>query len=374
VKKRAQQIYREVLTETLWGYAEKKFRGLEELFEKTREENPKRPPVFLRELGHNNVLLSKTAGGALRNQVLNQIPKEKWHKWFSSMMSSQALAQSVFGNLKALGKLTCLWGLIGDDRKPLFIRIRDNFDKFEMEKNIDYLGERRMTSVDVFFGGEYQIAVECKLSEPEVGTCSRPRLLRTDPTYEREYCDGRYAIQGERGKRCALTELGIRYWDNAYIPRFFKADQWSPDEDHSPCPMKKTYQLVRNILAAGLSSAPRHGNGEIVHETGGHVVLLYDARNPEFQKEGEGTSAYNEVKNGLLNKSLLQKCTWQQVIVAMKADPELAWLVEALGEKYGLVPESEAYDGNNSHGPDQISGSRWARSQMGKAISRDCFR
>ena len=57
-----------------------------------------------------------------------------------------------------------------------------------MAQATDYLGEPRPTSVDVMFDGKYRVAVECKLSLPEVG--SRPRLGRSASSYESDHCDG----------------------------------------------------------------------------------------------------------------------------------------------------------------------------------------
>ena len=53
-----------------------------------------------------------------------------------------------------------------------------------MEYKIDYLGEPRRTSLDSYISGDYRIAIECKFTEAEVGSCSRPRLKPTDSNYE----------------------------------------------------------------------------------------------------------------------------------------------------------------------------------------------
>jgi len=87
---------------------------------------------------------------------------------------------------------------------------------FSMEHEVRILNEPRPTSLDVFISGRHRIAIECKLSETEFGTCSRPRLSKGSP----EYCDGSYTVQGGRKTRCALTEIGVRYW--GHIPRLFE--------------------------------------------------------------------------------------------------------------------------------------------------------
>ena len=167
--------------------------------------------------------------------------------------------------------------------------------------------------------------MECKLTESEVGTCSRPRITEKDPIYKREYCDGRYARQLNRKERCSLTELKIEYWK--YIPILFN---WTSDIDLDPCPLRDTYQLVRNVLAACVSPDKEVGSES------GHAVLLYDERNPAFQSGGKGRREWDTVRKALKNPALLQQCTWQQVMGVMRRDSELSWLTELLQIKYGF--------------------------------------
>ena len=166
-----------------------------------------RPPVFRKDHASRNVLLKGAISEPVNIKVLDTIPEGKRHKWFGSMASSQALTHSVFGNLIAHGKLDCLQGLVGDDGKPLFIRDSGHGSKCQLEFEVDYLGEknRGRTSIDVLFDGDYRIAVECKLSEEEVGSCSRPRLVAGDPSFEAQHCDGSYMVQSPRKSRCSLT-------------------------------------------------------------------------------------------------------------------------------------------------------------------------
>jgi hypothetical protein len=94
--------------------------------------------------------------------------------------------------------------------------------------------------------------------------------------------------------------------------------------------LRHTYQLIRNILAVCVQQ-----DGAI-NEQKGHVVLVYDERNPAFQPNGKGWEAWQIVKKELKNPILLQKCTWQQIISAMRRDPELLWLTDLLRLKYGF--------------------------------------
>ena len=113
--------------------------------------------------------------------MLSAIPPAKHHQWFRSMASSQALAQSVFANLKWHGKLGLLADLRGEDGlqpfPPGVVRPRDTpapLPSLSWSMTSTTWAEPRPTSVDVMFDGDYRVAVECKLSEPEVRRRSRP--------------------------------------------------------------------------------------------------------------------------------------------------------------------------------------------------------
>ena len=163
--------------------------------------------------------------------------------------------------------------------------------------------------------------MECKLSESAFGTCSRPRLPRDNPSY----CDGTYSVQHGRRTRCALTEIGVQYWQHA--PAVL---DWDPDVDHSPCPLKRTYQLVRNVLAATVRE-------NRVETASGHALIIYDERNPAFWPGGEARSAYDAVCAALRDPGLLRTVSWQRIIGQLSAVRDLRWLVDGLEAKYGLT-------------------------------------
>jgi len=194
-----------------------------------------------------------------------------------------------------------------------------------MEHKLNHLGEPRPTSLDGYISGNYRVAIECKFTEPEVGTCSRPRLKATDSRHEREYCNGTYSMQKARKERCSLTEIGVSYW--RYIPSLFK---WKNDSDMNPCPLNRNYQLVRNILAVGVKP------NKTVSLNDGHVILIYDERNPAFRKDGEGLSTYIEMREALHEPRMLRKCSWQRIVQHIREENILSWLTENLALKYGL--------------------------------------
>jgi hypothetical protein len=245
------------------------------------------------------------------------------------MQSSQALAQSVFGTIAILNLLPLMSAIVAEDGLPAF---GSNLDvsKLELEKAIQTLGEQRSrrTSIDVWFEGPYRVAVECKLSEVDFGTCSRPRLKPHDPSYATQHCDGAYTRQRNRTARCPLTALGARYWD--YTEELFG---WSSETDHRPCPLASTYQLARNVLAVCVDEA---GALDLKR---GHALIVYDARNPSMALGGEGDRQWHAASEALRVPGVLRRLSWQAFIFQWPNDPVLGWLKQELAAKYGLCPE-----------------------------------
>ena len=103
--------YLDRLHATQWDYRDTVFPHDSHLFRPG--EDRQHPPVFLKEHADHNVL--RPPDPALTKAVLDSIPEGRRHKWFRSMKSSQALAQSVFGNLKAHRRLDCLLDVRADD-------------------------------------------------------------------------------------------------------------------------------------------------------------------------------------------------------------------------------------------------------------------
>ena len=124
--------------------------------------------------------------------------------------------------------------------------------------------------------------------------------------------------------RCSLTEIGVKYW--SHIPAVFK---WTADADLAPCPLRANYQLVRNLLAVSVSV-------QVMPFGAGHVVLVYDERNPAFQKGGKGYAAYEETRNALLEPDRLKRCSWQQIARLIRKDKRTVVAYDQLEAKYGI--------------------------------------
>ena len=315
--------YLSTVVERFWDHAEREFRDRPELLERL-ERSPIRPPVFVVGAAEHNLLYPPSAEPQVYQAIVTSLPNRERHRHFASMRSSQALAQSVFGSLAALGKEGALAGLTTDDGLP---RVRSGVT-VRMEHPVEHLGEPRSTSVDVWLDdGEQRVAVECKFTEREFGRCSRPTLQPgRHANYERDHCDGSYTRQRGRRTRCSLAEIGVRYWQ--YLPELFG---WSADSDMKPCPLADTYQLARNVLAACVQT-----DGTLdVHR--GHALVIYDERNPAFLPGGEAARQW-EAATRAVRRPLLRRCSWQRLVARLANDPDLAWLVNGLADKYGIMP------------------------------------
>lgn len=310
--------YLEDLMQRFWHYKDLRF-AEHDLFEEAAPRGC-RPPVYVKTAADRNVLLDPSLAPTQRRVVLGAIPSRERHRWFRSMRSSQALVQSIFGHLIATRALGVLSNVTCDLGAQPFLNCRTNCDNIQLECAITHLAEPRSTSVDVFVNNGPRFAIECKLAEEDVGCCSRPKLPATDA----EYCNGSYELQQGRVVPCALTAAGVRYWE--FIPKLF---DWNVAQPLHACPLHRTYQLVRNILAACVDAS-----GNLVD---GVAVLVFDDRNPAWQN-GNGHIAFQQVRASLQepHRHRLQRCSWQSIMSAMREEPSLQWLTNELGIKYGL--------------------------------------
>jgi len=305
----------------LWSWADKHHRG-----QLDGGKRLNRSPVLANEFAAEGVLVP--ADRRKCTEIRSAIPASSRHRWFGSLKSSQALTQSVFGAIRAFDRLNLLGNVLAECGRPAFFASHFGWS-LEFEHEISVLNEPRPTNIDVFLqiAGK-RVAVECKFMEREFGTCSRPRLRPNDPIYAKQFCDSNYRVQHGRSERCALTEIGIRYWD--YLPHLF---DWPAGRDHLPCQFGKIYQLARNALAATIDQ-----DGKLNTESG-HALLLYDAWNPEFQSGGKAELQWQAASAACRVPGLFRRLSWQQLLGALEDAPVLSYLVEAMDKKYGLKPE-----------------------------------
>jgi hypothetical protein len=141
-----------------------------------------------------------------------------------------------------------------------------------------------------------------------------------------EYCDGTYTRQKDRSERCALTAIHVRYWD--YLENAFG---WGSDIDHRPCPLKSTYQLARNVLAACVK------DGNLDFDIG-HALILYDQRNPTMSSGGDGDDQWRDASEAIKVPGALRRLSWQTFVAQWPNDRALNWLKSEIDAKYGIRP------------------------------------
>lgn len=303
-----------------WEYQEENFQTWENYFDKPNNDFD-RVPVFQRTKAHFNIIMNPDYSEYERERITKLIDNIEKHRWFPSMNSSQALTMNILGNLYISNKIDDLLDLQCDEGESFLEIGKISKDQIEFEKKINYLGERRKSSIDVFISGHHQIAIECKYTERKFGSCSSPTYKKVHPNY----CDGNFYEREEQKERCPKSKAKALYWD--YIPLFF---DWEKDGEISHCPLDQNYQLVRTILSAAMrqedsSSYPN-----------GHAVLIYDNRNPESLPGGKMYKAYTETKQALFDPRMLRKISWQRIVNRMRGEKSLSWLTTQLYEKYGL--------------------------------------
>ena len=309
--------YERAVCEALWTWADGHHGG--EL-----DGGKRRPPVLAKEFALKGVLVPPNRSKA--NDIRAAIPGNQRHRWFRSLKSSQALAQSVFGAVRAFDRLDLLQNVSAECGRPAFFEDHRCWT-LDFEHEVCCLGEPRPTSIDVLLrGSQKRVAIECKFTEQDFGTCSRPRLRPSDTAYSEQHCDGSYRVQRGRRERCALAEIGVRYWE--HLPQLF---DWPADRNHVPCPLGDVYQLARNALAAALTP-----DGELDPATG-HALVVYDARNPEFWENGKAGRQWTLATAACRVPGLMRRVSWQRLMLAIARAPELAYLVDGVGRKYGLT-------------------------------------
>ena len=248
------------------------------------------------------------------------IPPENRHQWFRSMISSQALAVSVIGTMIRRGDTDLLAKLECDDLMPLATEDA-HFWFASFEYAVWWLEKgRRKTQIDLFAQSpNFRLAVECKLTEREIGQCLKSEEGEREAAYSE--------IAGY--KICPRVAMnGATYWH--YWPDI--SNQRIPEVCTDDCPLHITYQLARNVMAAAINPA----NGEIASK--GIALLLYDERNPEFQDSGGADAANKSVKEAIKNPALLRSALWQSLAGLLLKNGSYGDLLEFLDEKYGIEP------------------------------------
>jgi len=231
------------------------------------------------------------------------------HRNVHNGLSSQAMAFNLLGPLHLRNDLQPLRRAFHAGAIPW--PQGDACSQFELE-DPDVFNERQMqpTSVDFALtarsGMPKFVAVECKLSEPDYGGCSKWKELRCgNPS--RDF------------SQCYLHTIGRRYWrlleDFGII-----GEAWL---NSSECPLKRNYQFYRLLLFALRKN--------------GVFVLLYDDRSPVFVND-RGTGLHQILTGSLPDPlrhkvySLPMQGVWREACAESMHDD---WAPN-FGVKYGL--------------------------------------
>ena len=306
--------YEAKLRETMWMWADTHATGQLD----GENKRLRHAPVFAKDFADHNIITPYDS--EIARNTIELIPRRHGH--FANMKSSQALVQSVFGGLVVAHQLDLLEPVTADCGHPAFGMRLANAEA-ELEFKVDWLGEPTSTSVDVLLQSPtYRVAVECKFTEQDFGRCKCPIKSSLD----KQYCDGSYTRQLGRASRCSLTERGVTYWD--HVPQLF---HWNASTDHAPCPIRKNYQLVRNAIAACSRS------DQAADPSLGHVLVVYDQRNPKFTPTGDAHAQFVATSNAAVEKGLLRKVSWQTLVGAISKEPEFDWLVRGLRDRYRIT-------------------------------------
>jgi hypothetical protein len=323
-----QSTYHARLRQMFWDYRRSAFPGADDLFKPHKAEG--KDPVVFRAAHVSWNLLLPPGRPEIVSAIETMLTPDKRHPDFASMRSSQALEQFVFAGLKMLDRLDVLITLAAEDGFPAFFDSAAGY-QMTLEHEVSGLGEPTPTSIDAFFFEPTKVAVEVKFGEDEFGRCSRPRLTPDKPNYTRDHCDGSFTVQRGRKARCSLSERGIRYWE--FLPQLFA---WSGEQDHRPCPSDLTYQLARNVLAACV------GEGDTFAIENGHVLVIYDSRNPSVHPSGAADVQWWAAVRALRYPRLLRRVSWQRIAVHLTQFRDLDWLTSGLRAKYGIECEDPA--------------------------------
>ncbi|RJX22782.1 MAG: hypothetical protein C4575_00615 [Desulforudis sp.] len=258
------------------------------------------------------------------------IPPERRHQWFHSMASSQALTLSVLDTIARRGDLGLLGGLICDNSRPLLTPGLDPwFHCFEFTPWWLEKGERK-SQIDFYLvSNTTRIAVECKLTEKDIGICDPTAKGEAIRAYSRlpafEVCN-------------RVRYNGARYWE--FLPEISN----TPFPFFCPerCPLYKSYQLARNVMAAVVDPVAERVDSQ------GTALLLYDARNPCF-KAAQGTpDILRSTQELLRDPSLLCSASWQSLAGLLGSTGRYEELLIFLKDKYGIMPEGSPGEGSGS--------------------------
>ncbi len=275
----------------------------------------KKPHILAsRSLWRENIILGEVADYIEKEQMERVAAKAGFplHQYLHHGLSSQAMVFNLVGPLITRNDLDLL--------SPVLERAEVSWPKeatarFEDEDR-DVFQEYGVhaTSIDLaIYGNGKPIFIESKLTERNFGGCS---LFEIDGD-----CDGQNPAAGSN--QCYLTHIGRTYWPQMIQHGFLEG----PLGRSPVCPLANHYQFFREVIYA-------------IHK-GGHFVLLYDRRHPNFVTTAEGhpergtfSFLVSLLPAGL--KDRVKSITIQEVIRELKDSPNHSDWTGEFEKKYGL--------------------------------------
>jgi hypothetical protein len=235
------------------------------------------------------------------------------HKYIHHGLSSQAMLFNLLGPLVISGRLDVLAHAL--ERAGIPVPSNHLTAEFEVEDR-NVFGEHKQaqpTSIDVVISGAAgaPLFIESKFVEQSFGGCS---------LFEAGDCEG--GNPASACERCYLHAIGRTYWQKMEKHGFLTGAVIS-----SPiCVLAPYYQFFREVLFA--------------LEKGGHFVLLCDADNPVFLRQGpDGTRGFFPFLKGfvpLQHQNRVHMLTLQTVCdVIEKSGIANEWMPK-FRAKYGI--------------------------------------
>lgn len=234
------------------------------------------------------------------------------HRYVHHGLSSQAMLFNLVGPLLERGDLEALAGLFPGVDIPWSAALGE----LEYEDR-EVFNERQAqpTSLDLVLGEagrSPRLLVEAKLVEQEFGGCS---------IFSDGDCDGRNPAAAHDD--CYLHVAGREYWTCLARHGFLEG----PMLKSPVCLLASYYQYFREVLFA--------------LERGGQMVFLVDARNPVFQRDGDGGPRgllpfLEQFFPDALREQVIT-VTIQQALDAIEATGRHEDWTGSFREKYGMI-------------------------------------
>ena len=234
----------------------------------------------------------------------------KLHKDVHHGLSSQALAFNLLGPFLVRDDLATLGQLLHGEDWITTARLELEFEYEDRE--VFNEGTQQPTSLDArLSGGSTDLYIEVKLQEKEFGGCS---------TVENGNCEG--MNPWKQFETCYLHQSAARtYWNQ--LERFGFLN--GPFFDGPICPLARYYQFFREVLFALAKD--------------GVFVLLVDARNPAFRRNGpteRGLFPFLLNSVPTEHQPRVRCVTIQSVIAGIRTSEIHADWIPEFQSKYGL--------------------------------------